>query len=256
VCAGAPERPEIAPGVLVERRPAPLDPPVDAGDRCITVVRIDPARHRLRLLTALPGSASLPAPAWAARHGLMAVINASMYHDDLRSTGVLIRDGVIHTRRDNPSFGGFLAFDPVDPSLPPIAFFGRRCPGFDLDSIRRRYRSIVQNYRLLDCDARPIAWRDEKAYSAAAIGMDRRGRLVLLHARTPSTMTIFARAIAAPDLELTAAHYVEGGPEASLYVTAGGFSLEQVGSYETRFNERDDNRRFWDIPNVLAVAPR
>jgi hypothetical protein len=149
-----------------------------------------------------------------------------------------------------------MAFDPVDRSAPPLAFFGRGCPGFDLAGIRRRYRSIVQNYRLLDCDARPIAWRDEKAYSAAALAMDRRSRLVLLHARTPTTMTRFARAIAAPELELSAAHYVEGGPEASLYVAAGGFTLEQVGSYETSFNERDDNHRFWDLPNVLGVAPR
>ena len=32
--------------------------------------------------------------------------------------------------------------------------------------------------------------------------------------------------------------------------------LERVGSFETGFVERDDNRRFWDLPNVLGVVPR
>ncbi|MCC6557500.1 MAG: phosphodiester glycosidase family protein, partial [Polyangiaceae bacterium] len=255
-CPGAPPAPDVAAGLLVERRPAALDPPVPIGDGCLTVVRLDPARYRPRLFTALPDGQSLPAPAWAARHGLSAVINASMYHPDLRSTGLLIAGGAVHSDRDNPRFGGFLAFDPVDPAAPPVAAFGRGCPGFDLPSIRRRYRSVVQNYRLLDCDGRPIAWRDEKVYSAAAIGLDRRGRVVLLHARTPTTMTRFAAAIAAPELGLSAAHYVEGGPEASLYVAAGGATLEQVGSYETAFHEADDNHRSWPIPNVLGFAPR
>lgn len=49
---------------------------------------------------------------------------------------------------------------------------------------------------------------------------------------------------------------VEGGPEASLSIRAEGLRLDLSGSYETGFNENDDNRVQWRLPNVLVVMPR
>jgi len=46
----------------------------------------------------------------------------------------------------------------------------------------------------------------------------------------------------------------EGGPEASLSIHAGGVDLDLNGSYETGFNENDDEISQWPIPNVFAVA--
>ena len=63
-----------------------------------------------------------------------------------------------------------------------------------------------------------------------------------------------AKILAAPGLRLTSALYVEGGPEASLYVAAGGVTVNEVGSYETGFREDDTNVAFWDIPNVVGFA--
>ena len=51
--------------------------------------------------------------------------------------------------------------------------------------------------------------------------------------------------------------YVEGGPEASLYLAVGGQAIvSEMGSFETGFFESHDNRRFWPLPNVLGFAPR
>ena len=50
--------------------------------------------------------------------------------------------------------------------------------------------------------------------------------------------------------------YLEGGPEASLVVSAEGQRVREVGSYEDGFNENDDNVEFWDVPNVIGFAPR
>jgi hypothetical protein len=55
---------------------------------------------------------------------------------------------------------------------------------------------------------------------------------------------------------IDAAMHVEGGPEASLSIHAGGVNLDLNGSYETDFNENDDERRQWPIPNVLGVQRR
>ncbi|MEO7331387.1 MAG: phosphodiester glycosidase family protein [Minicystis sp.] len=255
-CPGDPAVHEIAPGLFVERIPASIPAPVEAGDHCLTFVRVDPARFRLRLLSALHDAPSRPVPAWASAFGLTGVINASMFESDGRSSGLLVGDGVINNDADNPRFGGYLAFDPTRPGIAPVAFFGRSCPGFDLAAIRKNYRSIVQNYRLLDCDGHAILWQDRKVYSAAVIGQDREGRVVFVHARTPWSMTDLAAMLAAPERGLRDALFVEGGPETSLLVKTGSFSLAEMGSYETGFQEDDRNLRFWDLPNVLGFSPR
>ena len=63
------------------------------------------------------------------------------------------------------------------------------------------------------------------------------------------------QALALP-LGITAAMHVEGGPEASLSIHAGGLDLDLNGSYETGFNENDDEKAQWPIPNLLAVVRR
>jgi len=246
---------EIAPGLVVERLRASLAPPVPVGDRRITIVRVDPSRYRLRLLTARSDGGARPLPAWVRDFGLTGAINASMYHPGGGSTGMLVRDGHIEVARDNPSFGGVLAFGPRSSGLPPMRALGRSCGGFDLPRLRADYRSLVQNYRLLDCDGAAIPWVDRKAYSAAAIGMDAEGHLVLVHSRTPYRMRTFARMLAEPRHRLHSLMFVEGGPEASLFVEAGGHAVREVGSYETGFREDDSNREFWELPNVLGFEP-
>jgi hypothetical protein len=244
--AGAPPCPgqsELAPGLVAERVLLP------GRDACLTLVRIDLARHRLEVRTARSDGGARPAPRWVADFGLAAAMNTSMFGDDLRSIGLLRDARAVNSDRDNPKQGGFLAFDPVDPSSPPAVMTGRGCPGFDLAALRRRYRGLVQNYRLLDCDGRAIRWADPKIYSAAGIALDTDGRIVFFHARVPMDMTALSRVLA--DLDLGAALYAEGGPEASL--VAG--PVAEVGSFETGFFD-DSNRRFWDIPNVLAAAAR
>ena len=77
-----------------------------------------------------------------------------------------------------------------------------------------------------------------------------------MHSRTPYRMTVLNRMLAAPELGLRGMIYLEGGPEASLFVEAEGASVREIGSWEDGFYESDDNHVFWDLPNVLAFEPR
>lgn len=54
-------------------------------------------------------------------------------------------------------------------------------------------------------------------------------------------------------LGIIRAMYVEGGPEAQLSLHAGGLQIDLLGSYETGFNENDDNHRGWDVPNIIGA---
>jgi hypothetical protein len=58
------------------------------------------------------------------------------------------------------------------------------------------------------------------------------------------------------NIGLVAAQYLEGGPEAQLYVHAGQTELEMFGSYETGFMQNDQNDQTWPIPNVLGIRPK
>lgn len=245
-------RAEIAPGVVVQRIRAEIDPPLSIGDRCLLVVRIDPARHRFDLLAAGRDGQRKTVREWADAHDLIGVTNASMFHDSGQSTGLMIDGDQVNNGDDNGQFGAVFAFDPVAAADPAVAMFGRGCPGFDLGAIRARYRVVIQNYRLLGCAGEAVPWRDDKIYSAAAVGLDRQGQVVFALMRTPYRMTALSQILASPALDLAAAMYVEGGPEASLLVRGTGAEILAIGSYESLFKESDDNVSLWALPNVIG----
>ena len=255
-CATAPLTLELAPGLVLQRFRAQVASPVNVGDGCITIARADPSHYRFVLLTALANKGTQRADEWRERFHLTGVMNASMFQENSRSVGLMVSGKNVNNLADATKYGAFMAWDPVSKSSDPVAFFGRTCQGFNLASVRRRYGSIVQNYRLLDCDGSAIVWKDEKVYSATAIGQDRSGRVAFIHSRTPFTMTQFAAILATPALDLRAAMFVEGGPEASLSLRSGETEIRATGSYETGFTENDDNQRFWSLPNVIGFAPK
>ena len=244
------DMPSLGAGLTVERWPIAATPAA-GGPACIDVVRADLARYRLRVLSS--GDAGRTALVWRDGDKLAAVTNAGMFHAGGAPVGLVIANGV-ERGTDNQKFSGVIAGDPISPDDPPVVVAGKGCTGFDLAALRRRYRSLVQSYRLLGCDGNALPWQDPKQYSAAGIGVDRTGRIVFVHARAAVTMAELSKALAAHDL--AGALFLEGGPEASLVVRGPDGELERVGSYETGFVENDDNHEWWALPNVIGIAPK
>lgn len=242
----------LGPGLAVERWPI-AGTPVAGGPPCVDVVRADTSRFTLRVLAAADEAGARNAPAWRDAFHLAAVTNAGMFHASGKPVGLIITEGTVRSN-DNIKMSGYLAWDPVNATDPPVQLAGRDCPGFDLAALRTRYHSIVQSYRLLGCSGEALPWIDPKQYSAAAIGLDRRGRIVFLHARAAVTMAELSRALSGNDL--VGALFLEGGPEASLVARGPDGELARVGSYETNFVENDSNQAFWNLPNVIALLPR
>ncbi len=241
----------LGPGLTHEQLPIGATPAI--GVPCVDLVRVDLATYRLRVLTAAREGRSQPAPTWREDFHLAAVINAGMFHSDGTPVALIVEDGVA-VGKDNKKYLGYVGFDPRAAGDAAVAFTGRDCAGFSLDDLRKRYRSIVQSPRLLGCGGEALPWQDTKQYSAAAIGVDRAGRIVFVHARAAVTMTELSRALASVDL--VGALLLEGGPEASLVVRGSDGDLTRVGSYETGFVENDANQSFWWLPNVIGLEPR
>jgi hypothetical protein len=224
------------------------------GDGVIRILRIDPERWRLRLLNASadPGGQPLTARAWAAKHGLAAAINASMYQADLRSSVSLMRTpGHVNNPRLSRD-QAVLAFDRIDPAAPPVQIIDRECQ--DFDAVSRGYATLVQSIRMVSCTGRNVWTQQPRAWSTAAIGIDRRGRVLFVHARSPHTTHDLIEALLALPIDLRNAMYAEGGHEAQMYVRGGGREYEFVGGADAGSAE-DGPAVAWPVPNVIGVVP-
>src|SRR5262249_6779460 len=138
-----------------------------------------------------------------------------------------------------------------------VGLSGPRGGGAALSGHGRRSRH--DGSRARGARARPLggaaqAERGDGRAGAAAIGVDNAGKGAFVASRAPHRMADFAAMLAAPEVGLRGALYVEGGPEASLFVRGGGRTFEVIGSFESGFQEDDDNAAFWPIPNVLGFG--
>lgn len=254
VAAAEPPWQELEAGLEYVELASPIR--AGSGDSLIRVVRLDPARWALELVnaSATPDAPRQTARGWARAHGLAAAINASLYQTDYRTSVSLMR------RRDhvnNPRLSkhnAVLLFDRRDAGVPPVTLLDRTCS--DLGAVQDRYAAAVQSIRMISCTRANVWSQQPRAWSSAAVGVDGRGRVLLLHMRSPLSTHDFADALLALPLDLRQTMYVEGGPEAQLYVNAGGREIEVVGSHGSSAFAAIVNDAALPIPNVIGVKRR
>lgn len=240
----------LEPGLELGNAHAPIR--AETGDSRIRILRIDPARFELQLLnrSALPDGPPLTPKEWSRRHGLVAVINASLYQTDHRTSVSLMRS---RTHTNNPRLSkhnAVLLFDRLDTDVPPVQIVDRTCR--DLAALQGHYGAMVQSIRMVSCTGANVWSQQPNKWSTAAVGIDQHGRVLFIHVRSPfSTHDLIDGLLTLP-LDLREAMYVEGGPEAQLYVNAGGRELELVGSHGSNFAGIENNYAL-PIPNALGV---
>ena len=221
----------------------------------LVVLRIDPKRFAFRLLCAGEyGGKPRTAREWSRESGLTAVINASMYmKDKTTSVGLMINQGHANNPRRAPGHNALLALDPLAPDREPVRLFDlTQTP---LEAIRRRYATLIQNYRLFTPGKKNLWKRTDQKWSSAMVGQDHQGRVLFMICREVYPMPkMVARLLELP-LGLRAAMYVEGGPEATLYAADGARELSVVGSFGSRPEQTQANTDEWALPNVIGVIP-
>ena len=228
----------------------------DRGDSIVRVLRADPRRFELRLMSAsAPGQGrALTARAWCLRGGLAGAINASMYQADHRTSVSLMRTSS-HTNNGRVSKDrAILAFEPRDAGVAPVMIIDRECD--DFETLRGSYGTLVQSIRMLSCRGENVWSPQPRRWSAAAIGTDGLGRVLFVHVRSPYSVHDLIGILQALPLGLTRMLYAEGGPEAQLYVRSGDEEHEWIGGYESKVSEENDNRVAWPVPNVVGIARR
>ncbi len=244
---------QLEPGL--ELGSAPVPPPAASSDSLIQVLRIDPAHFELALLnsSAAADGGSRTARSWVEGHGLVAAINASMYQTDGRTSTSLMKTG---RHANNPRLSkhnAVMLFDRLTDRVPAVQIVDRTCR--DLAPLQNRYGAMVQNIRMVSCHGTNVWSQQPHKWSTAAIGMDARGRVLFIHVRAALGTHDLIDALLALPLELRETMYVEGGPEAQLYVHAGGREVELVGSQGSTF-AAIENTYALPIPNVVGVRRR
>jgi Phosphodiester glycosidase len=217
------------------------------------VVRVDPARARLTV--ALASEAHIPAQTaakWCQTSKLAVAINLGMFQTDGRSNVGYLRHG---THSNNPQWNDYnavLAVNPSDRSHPAALWIDR-----DQTTAMQQladYDIVVQNLRLVTTKRGNVWSESNRRWSEAAVAIDSKGRILFIFSRAPYSMREFNNLLLALPLDIAGAMHVEGGPEASLSIHAGGINLDLAGSYETGFWPNDSNQKQWAIPNVLGVV--
>jgi len=233
-----------------------INPDAQTGNGDLHVVRVDPAQAKLRLLLASEHDRKNRTPAeWCEEFNLIVAINAGMYLKDyLTNVGYLRNGSHLQNRRWNRKYKSVLAFDPQKADLPPAVMI-------DLDepSATQKvagYRAVVQNLRLMRDGGVNVWQASDKKWSEAAVGMDRKGRVLFLFCRLPFPMKEFNERIKSLALDVTRLMHMEGGSVASLSIRTKSVSLHLSGSYETFIKEDDLNMRQWPVPNVIGVEAR
>ena len=233
-------------------------PPQQSGndDSLIRVLRIDPRRYGLRLLNASgrKDGRGMSTKEWSLKFGLQAAINASMYQKDYKtSVSLMRRKGHINNARLSKD-KAILAFNSKNPQVPPIRIIDRQCD--DFHEIKSQYRTLIQNIRMISCRGIDVWLQQSGRWSTAALALDNNGNVLFIHVKSPYSTHDLADILLDLPLGIDRAMYLEGGPQAQLFIQSRGETHEFFGTYSGTFSNTVPPNYAWPIPNVIGVYLR
>jgi hypothetical protein len=243
---------ELQPGVRYVAVAVRPPPGVKVADQTVHLVKLQARRAGLLRLGLASESdrQARTAAGWAQKLRLAVTINLGMYQgNNLTHVGYLRSGTHVNSRRWVAQYNSLLAID------------GDRATILDRGPSREESPVLVQNLRLIrsrDGKRGEATWGrgGTKRWSEAALAMDRDGNLLFIFTRVPFTMWELSGLLLSLPLQIVRAMHLEGGPEASLSIHAGGLHLDLCGSFETGFYEGDFNQEQFSLPNVLGVERR
>jgi len=225
----------------------------DNAQHALTLVKIDPARYSFKLLCATEhGKEPLNAKEWASKYQMIAVVNAGMFQENgLTSVGFMKNFNHVNNGRLSRA-NTILAFNPVEKNIPEIQLIDRECQNFN--DLRPKYQSFVQSMRMISCKQQNVWAEQDAKWSTLAVGTDTQGNILFLFSRTPCTVHDFIEILLSLPLSLKSAMYLEGGPQASLYLSTSRMTVERYGVWGGIEN---NSLQFpLPVPNVIGISKK
>jgi len=226
------------------------------NDSKLSILKIDPKYFSFELLTASEhDSIRRTVEQWSNDFNLTAVINAGMFNlaDHITSTGYLCNYSHTNNPKMRDNFRAMAMFNPKSNEFPALNIVDMEIENWE--EIRQNYNSIFQCIRMIDCNQKLVLWKPRIPISSSmcVLATDIKGNILFVFSRSPYTANRMSAMLLSLPLHIYSAMYLEGGPEASLYVSGGDTIIEKVGSWVSRTYPNDKNDYFWELPNVIGV---
>lgn len=215
----------------------------------ITILKVDPKYYDFKLLHS---DQRHTVKQWATQDTLLAVVNAGMYTDSNKNLGLMK-----HYKWINPIMNkdrAVLAMNPVNDTLPGVQIIDLKAQNWS--ELNNKYHSFTQSIRMTDIYGKNLWLKRNKMWSMVVVAIDKEGNVLFIHTRSPYAVHDFINILMQSPLNIKNMMYLEGGPEASLYLNHNGAEISRVGSYETDFYEGNSNTEFWAIPNVIGITKK
>jgi hypothetical protein len=230
-----------------------------ADDAEVTVIRADLGKFALRLVCAgALDSVNRTVRQWCVDQRLVAAINAGMYATDYSThVGLCIDGQYVNNQRVRRDYKTVLAFNPVSQAHASAALIDFTCDDFARE--RGKYRTLVQNLRMISCRRENVWSPQDKRYSIAAFALDSAGRALFIFCAAPFSVHDFNDMLLRLPLALSGAMYLEGGAPAGLYLSYNGREIARYGRPEAA--SRLDGKQTplaiaYPLPNVLGLVKR
>ena len=229
------------------------------NDSKLTILKIDARQFEFEFLTASEyGRRMRTAPDWATEFDQHIIVNAGMYNYNRSHSnkGYMKNYNHLNNPKKTTNNNAMLAMHPKDTTKPPFEICDITCQKWD--SIRHLYHSFCQGMRMISGEGEAMAFskRPDQSCSMVVAATDTLKNLYIVFTRSPYThraMIGYLQKLL-PGIRTTV--YLEGGPEASLYINTGDTVIAKYGSYISNSRPNDDNDRFWKIPNVIGIKKK
>jgi len=225
------------------------------GDSKLSILRLEPEQLQFFMYNATQfNKTRMTAPEWADSFDLNIVMNAGMYDlaNGLIHRGYLKNGEHFNNKTVNPSYNSMIAFTPKDSSNNNFEILDLKCENWA--EVCDQYTCYAQGMRMIDCNGEAMGWnKRNQSCSMLVAAKDEKGRIWFIFSRSPYTHNHMISFMGAFKEDLRNAIYLEGGPETSLYIDIKDHCIEKIGSYVSQTYANDNNKDFWDLPNIIGI---
>lgn len=226
------------------------------GDSKIRILKIDPKLYSFHMANAsAPGEGGLMSVRkWSKKQNYLAAINAGLYQEDHKTSISLMKNNShVNNRRMNKQKTIF-AFEPKKKGIPKATIFDRECD--NISTLKKDYSVYAQSIRMISCKGKNVWKLQKETYSTAAIAADKQGHILFIHVRSPYATHKLINSLLKLPLNIRTAMYVEGGPQAQMYVKGTDQEYILLGRYRSENAGKAISYFGWPIPNVIGIRKR
>lgn len=230
------------------------------SDNIITIVKANPYLLDADIYSNTSfDSIKRTAMVWSEDFDLNIVVNAGMYNlnNTYQAEGFLKSQNKTNNGRFKENFKMFAFFKPIDDiHYKPFEIIDGE--NESAEKFVDKYQSCFQSIRMIDCNAQQVVWKPRRLiYSSMCIlANDKDNNIIIAFTRTPMSANQMSNLLLHLPFNIRSALYLEGGPEACLYIKTPDTVISKNGSYVSLTFPTDTNTRYWNLPNIIGIKKK